>query len=646
MKSTSHVSLVTILALAASAGVCQATFAADKNAPRPDTPLSALIVGGGPDIKHNQVAIESNVVYVRSLLPPSADTRILFADGNPKSETVLYENRRHNEVTRAPKLPALDAPTVPASVESAMDLTAKTAADKPSLLYFTGHGSPNDSGDVDNNKFDMWDKNEFTVKNLASSIGKLPAKTPVTVVMAQCFSGSFGNLIFQNGDPVAPLTDRNICGFFASIAQRPAAGCTTEINQKNYRDFTSYFFAALSGEDRLGKLTTGADYNNDGKVGMDEAFAYTIINDDSIDTPVCTSDVFLRRYAKISDDAIFKTPYSQVIAWATPGQHAAIEALSDQLKLTGDGRVGDAYKTFATTMLASFETKDVRVIRFVRLAKTIVLSHEMVTNGDESLKARYDALKGAEAGNPLTGPAAPSPLPAVIATPKTPDAPTPAFLAHQTFTLGKMLPPPVVTIDVTDAPETKAWAENAQKIVTEWFPLITPFLATDHWKAPKTLKLILKHENDAPAYTDGDGITISAQWITDHPDDFGMVIHELTHVIQGYPDKGDKPGWLVEGIADYIRFWRYESDVPRPRIDPTKAKYTDAYRTTAAFIAWAQGKYDRSLILRLDGALKTGDYHDAMFEQITGKNLDALWSEFIKTVPPPPHRPSVTMTIS
>ena len=40
-----------------------------------------------------------------------------------------------------------------------------------------------------------------------------------------------------------------------------------------------------------------------------------------------------------------------------------------------------------------------------------------------------------------------------------------------------------------------------------------------------------------------------AQWISDHPDDFGMVIHELIHVIQAYPAAGDKPGWLVEGIA-------------------------------------------------------------------------------------------------
>jgi hypothetical protein len=66
-------------------------------------------------------------------------------------------------------------------------------------------------------------------------------------------------------------------------------------------------------------------------------------------------------------------------------------------------------------------------------------------------------------------------------------------------------------------------------------------------------------------------ITISGKWITEHPDDLGMVIHELVHVVQGYPNSRHKAGWLVEGIADYIRWWRYEPEAPRPRIDPAKS---------------------------------------------------------------------------
>ena len=38
--------------------------------------------------------------------------------------------------------------------------------------------------------------------------------------------------------------------------------------------------------------------------------------------------------------------------------------------------------------------------------------------------------------------------------------------------------------------------------------------------------------------------------------DEGILIHELTHVIQPY--SGGVPDWLSEGIADYTRWVRYE----------------------------------------------------------------------------------------
>lgn len=208
-------------------------------------------------------------------------------------------------------------------------------------------------------------------------------------------------------------------------------------------------------------------------------------------------------------------------------------------------------------------------------------------------------------------------------------------LARYLYPMARPLSSPPVRIDVSDAPQTQAWAEHAQQLVTDWFPLICRFLATQDFRPPRTVTLVFKKDLEVPAYTAGSTITINGKWVTDHPDDFGMVIHELTHVIQAYPDKGDKPGWLVEGIADYIRFYRYEPDVSRPRVNPQKATYHDAYRTTAAFLAWVMGRYDRSLVVRLDRALRNGTYSVDIFQQVTGKPVDALWTEFIQTLPPP-----------
>jgi len=224
--------------------------------------------------------------------------------------------------------------------------------------------------------------------------------------MVQCFSGAFGNLLFQDGDPQGQPINLNLCGFFASVPNREAAGCTSEVNEADYHDFTSYFFAALSGTSRLGKPVGGADFNHDGRVGMNEAFAYALIHDVSIDTPVCTSDVFLRRYVVGSTDrALFQTSYDDAQKWAQPAQRAALDALSQQMNLEGPRRLVVAYAQFRLRIehkdTEAQEEQTARVIRFVRLAKSVILAHRLQESGSPALQARYAALLAAEAGNPL-----------------------------------------------------------------------------------------------------------------------------------------------------------------------------------------------------------------------------------------------------
>ena len=178
------------------------------------------------------------------------------------------------------------------------------------LLYFTGHGSPLNSN-LDNNHYDLWGSSSgLSVRELADQISHLPAGVPLTVVMAQCYSGAFGNLVFEGGNPSNAYVQRDIAGFFATTKERVAAGCTPALNEADYHDFTSYFFAALTGQDRLGHKVTGADYNRDGHVGMDEAYCYTLIHDESIDVPVCTSDVMLRHDVPFKIEELKLTQYS------------------------------------------------------------------------------------------------------------------------------------------------------------------------------------------------------------------------------------------------------------------------------------------------------------------------------------------------
>ena len=313
-------------------------------------PLTVLTVGGGPSYSYNQVAIEGNVRYVSNLLPAGVPQTILFTSGDPTDKNVQFsadgpqltrEERafrvlfRQSQDTsliryRAPQIPKIAGPSQHAAFTKAMTSLANPSDTSPLMLYFTGHGSPNQDN-PENNNYNLWGEDGLTVQELSKEVARLPKDRPLTLVMVQCFSGSFGNLLFNGGDPNGDLLNRPFCGFFATTKDRVAAGCTPELNEKNYRDFTSFFFAALTGRTRLGGKVAPPDYNKDGIVGMDEAFCYSILTSPSIDVPVATSDVFLRRFVTASDDLITTTPYEHIRSIASPAQRAALDGLSRSL---------------------------------------------------------------------------------------------------------------------------------------------------------------------------------------------------------------------------------------------------------------------------------------------------------------------------
>jgi len=388
--------------LAVAAALCLGGWT--PTAPGQPGVLRTLVVGGGPDLEHNQAAIESNVRYFARLLPPSAPMRVLFADGSLDSENVQCQGDDNKIYYRTPQLPRLDGPAKSPNVRAELQKIASDLKEKPTspvLLYFTGHGSPDLPSQYNNNKFDLWDGDDFSVADVAHSLAKFPKPASVTIVMVQCFSGAFGNALFENGDPTGPLIDQHVCGFFAAVPQRMAAGCTPQIKEADYKDFSGYFFSALTGTDRLGKTISGVDYNHDGRIGMNEAFAYCLLHDDSIDTPVCTSDTFVRRFVTTPDPKTFQTSYAKTRSWASPSQLAALDGLSDMLGLSGDDRLLTAYDEFNRIDPNSDDLRDVRLIRFVRLAKSIILAHTLNTSGAREIKARFADLLKSESRNPL-----------------------------------------------------------------------------------------------------------------------------------------------------------------------------------------------------------------------------------------------------
>ncbi len=314
-------------------------------------PLRALIVGGGPDPASNAAQIESHVRFVASLLPAGTRRRLLFADGKTDAATVaaadpspgartalslLLPNSGLGDATlmRPPQLGARpDGPvTHDALRRSFSELLPRSAA--PLLLYFAGHGSRDES--ASQVSYAMWNNEDLSVRDLAAEISRVPPKTPIVLVMAQCYSGGFADLLFRNGDPKSEPAPQNIAGFFSARQDRTASGCGVGTAAEDYQDFSSYFFGAIAGHDRFGKPVHAAA--GDGRVTLHEAFCYALGHDESFDTPVCTSDVFLERYANLPDHEIFPLPYPVVYEAATPAQRAALDLLSGKLGAAGDAR--------------------------------------------------------------------------------------------------------------------------------------------------------------------------------------------------------------------------------------------------------------------------------------------------------------------
>ena len=200
------------------------------------------------------------------------------------------------------------------------------------------------------------------------------------------------------------------------------------------------------------------------------------------------------------------------------------------------------------------------------------------------------------------------------------------------LTSEKSVPAPKVVLDTTQSPDLAEWGREAGKLVSQWYSVIWNLLGTEKSTPATTVRVTFQEKQDAPAYATGGGIFVSAPWVRAHPDDFGMMIHEMTHLIQAYPGSDSTPGWLVEGVADYTRWWRYEPEAPRQKVTE-KNSYTNSYRVTAAFLAWVTHRYDHNLVRKLDRAMKEKRYVETLWVDSTGKKLDDLWTEFVAAQP-------------
>ena len=177
-------------------------------------------------------------------------------------------------------------------------------------------------------------------------------------MMAQCFSGSFANLIYEGGNPNRPVALQTRCGFFATVKTRPSVGCSSAVDEADYRDYSSSFFAGLSGRDRTGRAVASADYNKDGRVSYAEAHAFAKVDEKSTDLPISTSEAWLRQHlSQQQEDALLGQPINQLAQTGRPEQRYVVSSLVKMFSLNEQKSFLQNVDALSTSKVSADEQK-------------------------------------------------------------------------------------------------------------------------------------------------------------------------------------------------------------------------------------------------------------------------------------------------
>ncbi|MBU2863971.1 C13 family peptidase [Reinekea forsetii] len=275
---------------------------------------NAFLFGGGPNPENSQFSIESNVIWFDDVLKNGNFNQVITQFGSNQSNAneisyaasqshyqtdlidILFGSVNDANIRFRPALVGSDnnrttekEPLLNTLNEQLSQLNANDSL----FLTYSGHGGRAEGGK--NNFLYLWNNTELSVSEMAQAMAKAHTESTVRYVLPQCYSGGFNRLAFKNLNPKQGLTEgAAVCGFTAVADDQLSEGCTESVNTEDYRDYASYFYAALTGTNRNGSpVTQPVDINEDGVVSLNEAHTYAYRYGKSSDIPRSTSEDYL-----------------------------------------------------------------------------------------------------------------------------------------------------------------------------------------------------------------------------------------------------------------------------------------------------------------------------------------------------------------
>ena len=316
-----------------------------------------LTIGGGGGPTNNQISLERNVLLCQRYLAESFDENIehviFFADGegdlrdlqfidegpipqvNERLAQVFGQTGNLRHRYRSNEVPGIRGPATRSNLDGWFQNEATKLIEGDRLfVYVTAHGGKGERDTPENTKLYLWGRESIDVRQFHQWLTAVDPQVPVVVVMVQCYSGGFADMLYADMEKPIPV-DRPWCGFYATVPDRVAAGCTADTKEEDYHEYSTYFFEALRGETRTGAPVTQPDFDGDGLISLEEAHSYVLINSKTIDISIRTSDQYLRKLefevaegeTSLDRDSDIET----LRQFATPADLAVLDGLITEL---------------------------------------------------------------------------------------------------------------------------------------------------------------------------------------------------------------------------------------------------------------------------------------------------------------------------
>jgi hypothetical protein len=198
-----------------------------------------------------------------------------------------------------------------------------------------------------------------------------------------------------------------------------------------------------------------------------------------------------------------------------------------------------------------------------------------------------------------------------------------------------------ITIETTETPDLTEWAHRElAPVVREWYPRLVKMLPSEGYEAPKRVSVTFSANMRGVAATGGTRVRCAAGWFRQNlqGEAKGAVVHELAHVVQNYgqarrtnPNAVRTPGWVVEGICDYIRWFLYEPQTRGAEVTArniSRARYDASYRMTGNFLNWVSETHAKDIVPRLNAAARAGQYSEDIWTTATGHTVQELGDQW------------------